>query len=98
MLRQRQVQGRLEGQLLDRGTDAEIEAVMAQRFGGGTFSDMHPDIAYMGNLVEKTTKNIPDDQGEMGPDETWLPDQTFAAVWKQFLEGQLVPPPPPPPQ
>ena len=74
-----------------------IDAVIAQRFGGGTFADMHPDIAYLGNLEEKSVKNMPDDLIELGPEQTWLPDQKFGSVWRQFLEGTLEPPPPPRP-
>ena len=75
---------------------AFVDAVIKQRFGGGTYADMVPDIAYMGNLEDKTVKNMPDDVGVLKPNETWLPDQVFASVWRQFLEGTLSPPPPVP--
>ena len=71
-----------------------ISAVVKQRFGTGRLTDMVPDIYQMGNLTEKTIANMPDDQGVLANDETWLPDPQFAKAWQKFLNGELIPPPP----
>ena len=75
-----------------------VRAVIKQRFGGGQLSDMVPDIYQMGNIKDKTIKNMPDEQGVLTEDETWLPDPQFAKAWEKFLHGELIPPPPPRPQ
>lgn len=75
-----------------------ISAVVKQRFGSGQLTDMVPDIYQMGNLPEKTIKNMPDEQGVLSDEETWLPDPQFAKAWQKFLSGELIPPPPAPPQ
>ena len=73
-----------------------VSAVIRQRYGSGQLSDMHPDIAQMGNLTTVTTTNMPDGQGVLAADETWLPDPQFAKVWAQFIKRELVPPAPGP--
>jgi hypothetical protein len=75
-----------------------VTAVVKQRFGSGQLTDMVPDIYQMGNLTEKTIKNMPGDQGVLSDEETWLPDPQFAKAWQKFLNGELIPPPPPRPE
>ena len=68
-----------------------ISAVIKQRFGGGTYAEMVPDIAYLGNMKSKSIKNMPDDLEALEVDETWLPDSAFGKIWKQFIDGSLEP-------